>query len=153
MYQPTLICISWIIICFWLVHIIHFNYKEIYWPVESICFWAVKLIILFVLLPVTLNSAHAEAKGTLLIIGQSISSNCNQKNLAQKMVLTGIWFSWEYNKAQDPLIWADCTEGSLWIPMGKELIERKITDQVNLLQIGVSGTKVQDWLPAGKSLP
>lgn len=117
-------------------------------------FWVVKLIILFALLPVTLNSAHAETKGmTFLIIGQSISSNCNQKKFGPENGVNQYDFNGNITKAQDPLIWADCTEGSLWIPMGKELIERKITNQVNLLPIGVSGTKVQDWLPSGKAFP
>lgn len=119
-------------------------------------FWVVKIIFTLFLISSFLIPANAETKNktlTFLIIGQSISSNCNQKKFDPEFGVNQFNIDGNIVKAQDPLIWADCQGGSLWIPFGKKIITDNLATEVNLLPIGARGTKIKDWLPSGRAYP
>lgn len=90
---------------------------------------------------------------SILVIGQSISSNCNQYKYPD---IQGIYqYDFEGNriKASDPFIWADCNGGSMWMPLGKMIRNNNFADEVTFMPIGIGGTTVQDWLPNGRAYP
>lgn len=90
---------------------------------------------------------------SILVIGQSISSNCNQYKYP---AIQGIYqYDFEGNrvKAYDPFIWADCSSGSMWMPLGRIILNNKLADEVTFMPIGVGATTVNDWLPNGRAYP
>ena len=66
---------------------------------------------------------------SILVIGQSISSNCNQYKYP---AIQGIYqYDFEGNrvKAYDPFIWADCSSGSMWMPLGRIILNNKFINK------------------------
>lgn len=100
-------------------------------------------------------TAHAEEPKNLriLVIGQSISSNCNQYRFPPSPHIDQITLTGTEVPAKDPMIWADCTGGSMWIPLGQELLARHMAERVVFMPIGVAGTAIRDWLPGGRAYP
>jgi hypothetical protein len=86
----------------------------------------------------------------ILVIGQSISSNCNQFVYGPVTNVFQIGKDGAVKAAQDPFEWADCNQGSMWMPLGKKIIESKLADQVTFMPIGVGGSKVSDWQAGGR---
>lgn len=90
---------------------------------------------------------------SVLVIGQSISSNCNEYSFSAEANVLQYNLDGKIIQAQDPFVWADCRGGSIWIPLGKLLIADKMADRVIFMPIGVGGTKVSDWLEGGRAYP
>lgn len=85
----------------------------------------------------------------ILVIGQSISSNCNEYKYGPVDNVFQIGSNGSVKSAADPFEWADCEKGSMWIPLGKRLIDAGIARKVTFMPIGVSGSKVEDWQANG----
>ena len=85
----------------------------------------------------------------ILVVGESISANCNQHIFQQ---VPGVY---QLNKngiqtpAKDPFDWSDCSQGSMWIPLGEKIIQNGLADNVTFMPIGVKGTSVSDWKEGG----
>jgi hypothetical protein len=89
----------------------------------------------------------------IFVVGQSISSNCNEHKFGPIDNVFQIGRDGEVKLASDPFEWADCSNGSMWMPLGKLLIERGIAKKVVFMPIGVGGTKVRDWQEGGAAFP
>ena len=85
----------------------------------------------------------------ILVLGQSISSNCNEHIYGPVDRVFQIGKNGEVKNAQDPFEWADCTKGSMWMPLGKRMVESGIASKVIFMPIGVGATKVSDWQEGG----
>lgn len=95
--------------------------------------------------PLALEEIH------ILVIGQSISSNCNQKIYGPINNVFQVGRSGEIKSASDPFEWADCKNGSMWMPLGRKLIEENIAKKVVFMPIGIAATKVSDWQVGGSA--
>lgn len=93
------------------------------------------------------NSPLEEIK--ILIIGQSISSNCNEYVYGPVDNVFQIGKDGMLKAARDPFEWADCSKGAMWMPLGKKMIEAGIAKKVIFMPIGVAGTRVEDWQEGG----
>jgi hypothetical protein len=89
----------------------------------------------------------------IFVIGQSISSNCNEHKFGPVENVFQIGRDGEVKPAMDPFEWADCPNGSMWMPLGKLLIERGVAKKVVFMPIGVGGTRVRDWQEGGIAFP
>jgi hypothetical protein len=89
----------------------------------------------------------------ILIVGQSISSNCNEHTYGPVDNVLQIGRDGVLKAALDPFEWADCSNGSMWMPLGKLLIEKGVAKKVVFMPIGVAGTKVRDWQAGGIAFP
>jgi hypothetical protein len=87
----------------------------------------------------------------ILVIGQSLSANCNANVYGPVANVYQIGKDGAVKAAQDPFEWADCDKGSMWMPLGQRLIESGMAQKVTFMPIGVGGTKVQDWQEGGKA--
>lgn len=87
----------------------------------------------------------------ILVIGQSISSNCNQTVYAPVDNVLQVALDGSLKPARDPFEWADCKQGSMWMPLGKRIIDSGMTKKVVFMPIGVGGTSVRDWQSGGKA--
>jgi hypothetical protein len=85
----------------------------------------------------------------VLVIGQSISSNCNEYIYGAVDNVLQIGKDGVIKAAHDPFEWADCSKGSMWMPLGKRIIEGGMAKKVIFMPIGVGGTKVRDWQEGG----
>ena len=85
----------------------------------------------------------------ILVIGQSIASNCNEHVYTAVDNVFQISKDGSIKAASDPFEWADCKQGSIWIPLGKKIIEAGLARKVTFMPIGVSGSKVEDWQEGG----
>ncbi|WP_139179196.1 sialate O-acetylesterase [Janthinobacterium sp. YR213] len=85
----------------------------------------------------------------ILIIGQSISSNCNEYVYGAVDNVFQIGKDGSLKAARDPFEWADCGKGAMWMPLGKKLIEAGIARKVVFMPIGVAGSRVEDWQVGG----
>lgn len=90
---------------------------------------------------------------TILVVGQSISSNCNEHKFGPVDNVFQVGRDGSIKAAQDPFEWADCSNGSMWMPLGKQLIDGGIAKKVVFMPIGVGGTKVSDWQDGGVAYP
>ena len=116
--------------------------------------WAAKLFFMQILAMICMSSNASEQKTLhILVIGQSISSNCNQYKFPASAHIDQITLTGTEVPAKDPMIWADCTGGSMWIPLGHALLTRHIADHVVFMPIGVAGTAIREWLPGGRAFP
>jgi hypothetical protein len=87
----------------------------------------------------------------LFTFGQSNSANSLETKYTSTKVLN--YFNGKCYLAQDPLLGATGTEGSLWTELGN-----RFNDQVILIPRGISGTTVKnwavnDWLTEGMKTP
>jgi hypothetical protein len=87
----------------------------------------------------------------ILVVGQSISSNCNQHVYNASQGLYQIGIDGNEKLAADPFDWADCDQGSMWIPLGERLVQSGFASKVTFMPIGVAGTSVGDWKPGGRA--
>jgi hypothetical protein len=85
----------------------------------------------------------------ILVVGESMSSNCNSHRFDKVPGVYQIGLSGQEEPAFDPFEWADCDQGSMWMPLGSEIIRSKLADKVVFMPIGMSSTKVADWLQGG----
>lgn len=98
------------------------------------------------------NSAHSREL-TILVLGQSLSSNCNEHRYEESPQVFQISLRGEKVPAKDPMEWAGCNGGSIWVPLGQKLLKSRVTDSVVFMPIGVAATRVSDWQPGGRAYP
>lgn len=98
--------------------------------------------------PVTQAPLFADLR--ILILGQSISSNCNQHKYDAVANVFQIGKDGIVKVAKDPFEWADCDQGSMWMPLGKNLLDKGIAGKVTFLPIGIAGSSVKEWQIGGK---
>jgi hypothetical protein len=91
------------------------------------------------------------AEMSILVIGQSISSNCNEHVYGPVDNVLQVARTGEIKAARDPFEWAGCSGGSMWMPLGKKLIDAGVAAKVVFMPIGVSGSHVEDWQAGGAS--
>lgn len=89
----------------------------------------------------------------ILVVGQSIASNCNEALYGPVEHVHQIGKDGALKAARDPFEWADCDKGSMWMPLGKLIIEKGLAKSVVFMPIGVGGTRVQDWQSGGRAFP
>lgn len=84
-----------------------------------------------------------------LAFGQSNSANFGS---VRHQSMPGVYnlFENELYAAQDPLIGASGTGGSVWTWLGDMLINSNLYDGVVFITIGVSGTEIEKWAPEGE---
>jgi hypothetical protein len=100
----------------------------------------------------TIGSAkRAAPEVRILVIGQSIASNCNEKVYGPSPNVFQVGLSGEIRAASDPFDWADCKRGSIWMPLGKLLIDTGRASKVTFMPIGSGGTSVADWQEGGRA--
>jgi len=87
----------------------------------------------------------------ILVLGQSIASNCNEKMFGPSPNVFQVDSSGGVKAASDPFDWADCKQGSMWMPLGKQLIDAGIASKVTFMPIGVGATTVADWQQGGRA--
>ena len=85
----------------------------------------------------------------ILVMGQSISSNCNEHVYPAVNNVFQVAKDGSIKVALDPFEWADCNKGSMWMPLGKKIIEAGIARKVIFMPIGVAASKVGDWQAGG----
>jgi hypothetical protein len=51
--------------------------------------------------------------------------------------------------ALDPFEWSDCSAGSIWMPLGDQLISSGMATRVFFMPIAVAHATARDWLPGG----
>ncbi|HEY9615558.1 MAG TPA: sialate O-acetylesterase [Microcoleaceae cyanobacterium] len=87
-----------------------------------------------------------------LAFGQSNSANYGNRRLtAQKTVYN--FHAGKCYRAVDPLLGADGNGGSVWTRLGNRIVQQKLYDRVLFTSIGVGGTEIQRWAPAGDLHP
>jgi hypothetical protein len=87
----------------------------------------------------------------ILVLGQSIASNCNEHLYGPVENVFQIARDGSTKPAQDPFEWADCVQGSMWMPLGKKLISNGVAINVTFMPIGVAGTPVRAWQAGGSA--
>ncbi|MGX4640636.1 sialate O-acetylesterase [Massilia sp. SYSU DXS3249] len=99
--------------------------------------------------PVVARPVVADLK--ILVLGQSISSNCNQRLYGPVDNVLQVGFDGSIKPARDPFEWADCAQGSMWMPLGKKLIDSGVALKVTFMPIGVAGSRTRDWQKGGSA--
>jgi Carbohydrate esterase, sialic acid-specific acetylesterase len=111
-----------------------------------------KIMAQLVLLLLMGCSQHVWAKDLwVFVVGQSISANCNQQMFGPEPGVFQVDVVGAVIPAKDPLIWADCQGGSVWMPLGAKLIQAGRAEKVVFMPIGVANTKLTDWQLGGKA--
>jgi hypothetical protein len=87
----------------------------------------------------------------ILVIGEGSSSNCNSHSFTEVPGVYQIGLAGTIKSARDPFEWADCKNGSVWIPLGQEMISAGIADNVIFMPVGLARTKARDWLEGGRA--
>ncbi len=100
---------------------------------------------------VGMNAAVSAKDLHILVVGQSISANCNEHIHGPVRGVEQVGLDGQVKPAADPLEWADCGKGSVWLPLGRSLIEAGMADRVVFMSIGVAGTSVADWQEGGRA--
>lgn len=86
---------------------------------------------------------------TAFVFGQSnATNNAGQKFFATSQRAYNYWDG-KYYLAQDPLLGADGTSGSVWTLLANKLIDQKAADQVILIPAGVGRSSVNVWKKGG----
>ena len=79
-----------------------------------------------------------------LAFGQSNSANSEQVRHSSTRVIN--YFRGKCYLAQDPLLGATNTEGTVWTLMGDKLLDKDRFTDVILIAAGVGGTSVRQWV-------
>jgi hypothetical protein len=101
--------------------------------------------------PLQVQEPKPPSELRILVLGQSISSNCNDFVYGPSQNVFQIDRQGTVKAAQDPFEWADCSKGSMWMPLGTRVIESGVAAKVIFMPIGVAGSRVQDWQEGGSA--
>ncbi len=85
----------------------------------------------------------------VLALGQSLAANCNEHVYGAVPGVFLLGGDGSERPAADPLEGSDCRQGSMWMPMARQMVATGLADRVVLVPVGVSGAKVNDWTPGG----
>lgn len=86
---------------------------------------------------------------SVLIIGQSVSANCNEFKFGPSSGVFQYDLDGGVVPAVDPLLWADCDSGSIWMPFSERLRKYTNADRVILMSVGVRGSSIDEWFDSG----
>jgi hypothetical protein len=99
-----------------------------------------------------LVASRADARElSILVLGEAASANCNAQPYGPYPGIFQIGRDGFPKPAKDPLDWADCGGGSLWIPFGREVVKAGLADKVNLMSLGMASTRARDWTVGGRA--
>lgn len=85
----------------------------------------------------------------ILAVGETLASNCHAQVFPAESGVYQLGPEGEERPAADPLGGADCTRGSVWMPLGRRLREARHAEKVVFLPVGAEGTRMADWLGKG----
>ncbi|UOO81591.1 hypothetical protein LVJ83_11795 [Uruburuella testudinis] len=87
---------------------------------------------------------------TILVVGQSLSANSGGHRYSEPVKnLYQIDLQGRRVPAKDPLLWASGDGGSLWMPLGRKMLQAGLADSVTFMPIGKGGTSLENWLTPG----
>jgi len=81
----------------------------------------------------------------ILVVGDQSSANCHAHRYGPVPGVFVLGVDGQERQAADPLPWADCEGGSIWIPLAARLIKQTGVNKVVLLPVAISGVKAKDW--------
>lgn len=81
----------------------------------------------------------------LLVVGDQSAANCQEHKYGPTEGVYQLALDGRQRPAMDPLDWADCNGGSIWMPLAKRLKQEPGVDKVVLLSVGVMNAKAQDF--------
>jgi len=97
---------------------------------------------------IALNTLPQERVMVALILGQSNSANFGQtRNSGGQSVYN--FHRGKLYRAQDPLLGADGDGGSVWTRLGDKIIQEQLYRAVIFVPLGVGGSSLSRWTPAG----
>lgn len=96
------------------------------------------------------NAAYAKSIH-VLVLGEAASANCNSRLYGEQAGVYQIGKDGLEKPARDPLDWADCAGGSIWIPVGREMIRAGMAKRVVFMSIGMANSRAQDWIKGGRA--
>jgi hypothetical protein len=96
----------------------------------------------------TLRAKDAVRTMVALVIGQSNAANSGETRGAE---LAGVYehYRGRLYRARDPLLGADGTEGSIWLPLAGKALGSGSYDNVVLVPFAISTTEIARWAPGG----
>lgn len=87
---------------------------------------------------------------TILVVGQSLSANSGGHRYTEPVPnLYQIDLQGNRVPAKDPMLWASSDGGTLWMPLGRKILQAKLADSVTFMPIGKGGTSLENWLTPG----
>jgi len=92
--------------------------------------------------------ARAEAI-YILALGDSVASNCHAVRSPPEAGVYQLGADGVERPAADPLAGADCADGSVWLPLGRQLKARRHVDKVVFLPVAIEGARMADWQGRG----
>ncbi|MGX4640634.1 hypothetical protein [Massilia sp. SYSU DXS3249] len=96
--------------------------------------------------------SKAEARDIyILVLGDGTAANCHAHPFGQVPGVYQFGPDGREQAAADPLLLADCKGGSIWLPLGEEMIRTGFARKVVFVPIGVSNVNVHDWLQGGRA--
>ncbi|WP_024870899.1 sialate O-acetylesterase [Tolumonas lignilytica] len=98
--------------------------------------------------PILCNGKPLNKAVVIFSFGQSIASNFNEFKYPSNNHIFTIK-NGECVVAQDPLPIADGINGSMWMPLGRKIIENGLSKNVLLISIGVGGSSIDRWKSGG----
>jgi hypothetical protein len=87
----------------------------------------------------------------ILVIGERSAANCNEHRFGAVPNVYQMAEDGRIKPANDPLDWADCSGGSIWVPLGQRLVKAGLAERVVFLSVGLSQAGIVDWLPGGRA--
>jgi hypothetical protein len=110
------------------------------------------LVAKLLLLSALLFVKGADARNmNILVLGEGASANCNVRLYGEEPNVFQIGRNGMKRPARDPLDWADCSGGSIWIPVGRQIVEARFADQVAFMSLGMEKSQVRDWVKGGRA--
>jgi hypothetical protein len=87
----------------------------------------------------------------VLIVGDGVAANCNAHQFGPVSGVYEVTKTGAQKPARDPLELAGCDGGSVWLPLGAEMIKTGFANKVVLVSVAVSGGRTRDWLQSGSA--
>lgn len=107
----------------------------------------VALLIAFIVLPASAREIH------ILVIGDGAAANCNAHQFVAVPGVFQVGLDGNEKEARDPLDWSGCNGGSIWIPLGNELIRLGRASKVVFMAIAMPNMRVKDVQSGGADYP
>lgn len=105
------------------------------------------LVVRILLLLSLFGAGSAEARDLrILVIGNRIAANCNAHPFSETPGVYQIARDGGIKPARDPLEWAECAGGSIWIPLGNQLVTSGYARTVTFMSIALAEAPINSWL-------
>lgn len=97
------------------------------------------------------TNLHAQARDLyILVVGEGSAGNCNAHSYGEVADVLQIGLDGHIKPASDPLDWADCKGGSVWVPLGQAIISQGMAQKVIFMPVALSGARARDWVANGR---